>query len=1052
MKGQLFSPDRSSSAAAATDADVSMDDSNASIMSGVTTESVTIGSPPLTQRKTRNTIGLRSVVGATFPSPASNNDGVGGVSLRSRLFDDEVDLTVNHDRHGLAQGHTHENKVNRLSHLDRKPSMILKPLDLNKEFTESADPPMHSSQFSSNPNTTTSTSTFATSTSPLNRGCNNNNNNNNPSSLTPHRPRNGSMALRKRQAEQPDLYGRDWACRSSAKDDDAFSATESPVDMYTSPQISPCTPGLRNNSSNSSSKSTHHPMSVQRSPFYQHYQQLQGGRQQQQQLQCHKSPSHFQTMDGRTVQSKNPFSPMIFDDNPTPTISKPLALSKFLPAQCKNGQGETLELNHPLLLTTDSLNDNAAAAGRKSHLVLRHRLQKRESSPSNNLVCKKIDSTSNNIAITNNMGLGMVGLMPPTSGGVGLGLPLDRGNTLVNNTNANPNDNNNNNNDQCTRSGYLETNGLYSSTLSPINEDIANTALIKTNPSTHSAVGNDHDHDHPITLPRDSDADTIINTEGKCVEAPPEQKDFCTSIHKVRRRSKGDDVVAAAAQGESSWKRNDMYVKTNANNHDNDRNNNNNYNMNTNSDYGFYNVPKKNFYYNNRQHRMGMNHNDDNISPTDVLNFPQFRASPSNTSTVPPAPSKPVRRPATWRYTPIRKVNGPPRTPMPSIRPSRSYEFEGEVNTMNGFRNGVDGEDSSDDDDNNVGNQTNNAHRRRRRRPKSGTNIDHRSLSPGAGAVDNTLPPPSRFYSDFDVIAELGSGSFGNVVKALSRLDGCMYAIKVAHRVAKGNSDRDRMLKEVYALSALSDQSDTATFHIVRYHQAWMEEQRLYIQTELCTTTLEAAMQQAAPGQLEISTRFKCLREISLALEFIHRNGMVHLDIKPENIFLKNDLFKLGDFGLVSTVSSHDVEEGDSRYMSMELLSGDHKDLTKSDIFSLGIAVYEICLASAKMLPSNGSEWQSLRAGDIVLPPNTTDELFQIIKKMMHPTYQERPCASDLLKLPGLLSEEQKLLFTERKKVLQANQALEAQSKKMTMFPPIPKPRGLVRRNTWSAF
>ena len=70
----------------------------------------------------------------------------------------------------------------------------------------------------------------------------------------------------------------------------------------------------------------------------------------------------------------------------------------------------------------------------------------------------------------------------------------------------------------------------------------------------------------------------------------------------------------------------------------------------------------------------------------------------------------------------------------------------------------------------------------------------------------------------------------------------------------------------------------------------------------------------------------------------------------------------------------------------------------------------------------------------------------------MSPTYRERPSASDLLKLPELLSDEQKMLFREREKVVQANQALAAQSKKMTLFPPMPKPGGLVRRNTWSAF
>jgi len=57
--------------------------------------------------------------------------------------------------------------------------------------------------------------------------------------------------------------------------------------------------------------------------------------------------------------------------------------------------------------------------------------------------------------------------------------------------------------------------------------------------------------------------------------------------------------------------------------------------------------------------------------------------------------------------------------------------------------------------------------------------------------------PKSRFFQDFDIIGELGTGSFGTVFKCLSRLDGCMYAVKAAKRKAKGNADRDRMLKEV---------------------------------------------------------------------------------------------------------------------------------------------------------------------------------------------------------------------------------------------------------------
>jgi serine/threonine protein kinase len=85
---------------------------------------------------------------------------------------------------------------------------------------------------------------------------------------------------------------------------------------------------------------------------------------------------------------------------------------------------------------------------------------------------------------------------------------------------------------------------------------------------------------------------------------------------------------------------------------------------------------------------------------------------------------------------------------------------------------------------------------------------------------------------------------------------------------------------------------------------------------------------------LDEKQRYKLLREMLLALDLVHKSGMIHLDIKPENIFIKNGQYKLGDFGLVSTIESHDdVEEGDSRYMSMELLSGELDDLTKVSKF-----------------------------------------------------------------------------------------------------------------------
>jgi wee1-like protein kinase len=227
-----------------------------------------------------------------------------------------------------------------------------------------------------------------------------------------------------------------------------------------------------------------------------------------------------------------------------------------------------------------------------------------------------------------------------------------------------------------------------------------------------------------------------------------------------------------------------------------------------------------------------------------------------------------------------------------------------------------------------------------------------------------------------------------------------------------------------------------------------MEDDRLYIQTELCTGTLADENERS---RLPEQRRYKLLREMLLALDFIHRNGMVHLDIKPQNILVKNDQYKLGDFGLVTKSSAlNDAEEGDSRYMSMEVLSGDSTDLTKSDIFSLGATLYELCLG--RPLPMNGDEWQELRAGRLAPLVGASPDLASIVHQMMNPIAELRPTADELLKHPQLLSEEQKALVMERSKVANAKLQLAAQAQQLAYGGGLlAAPRkGLVRANTWN--
>jgi len=198
---------------------------------------------------------------------------------------------------------------------------------------------------------------------------------------------------------------------------------------------------------------------------------------------------------------------------------------------------------------------------------------------------------------------------------------------------------------------------------------------------------------------------------------------------------------------------------------------------------------------------------------------------------------------------------------------------------------------------------------------------------------NSTFPSHSRFNSDFQCLSILGTGSSAIVYKVLSRLDGCLYAVKMLKTPIKGEAIRSSTLREIHALSSLSNRSDIGSLYIVRYHQAWIEDSRVFFQTELCEISLRQKFQHIQENSSSVMNEnwvCKVFYDISLALEFIHRQGIVHLDIKPENVFLKDDKYKLGDFGLASKAGGRAADEGDSRYLPMEMLSDDENiDLTK---------------------------------------------------------------------------------------------------------------------------
>ncbi|CAM9176284.1 unnamed protein product [Lampetra fluviatilis] len=287
----------------------------------------------------------------------------------------------------------------------------------------------------------------------------------------------------------------------------------------------------------------------------------------------------------------------------------------------------------------------------------------------------------------------------------------------------------------------------------------------------------------------------------------------------------------------------------------------------------------------------------------------------------------------------------------------------------------------------------------------------------------------SRYASEFHEVSRIGAGHFGSVFKCVKRLDGCLYAIKRSLRPLAGSVDEQSALREVYAHAVLGQHP-----HVVRYYSAWAEDDHMIIQNEYCNGgSLQGAVSEGAgEGRSFTEQQLReLLLQVARGLKYIHASSLVHMDIKPSNIFIARRVmspnpaeardegddedvasstsvvYKIGDLGHVTLTSDPQVEEGDSRFLALEVLQEDYRHLPKADVFSLALTV--AVAAGAGPLPANGSEWQRIRQGALPsLPRALAGGLQQLLESMLSPDPVSRPSSACLCRHTELLPPERR--------------------------------------------
>jgi len=238
----------------------------------------------------------------------------------------------------------------------------------------------------------------------------------------------------------------------------------------------------------------------------------------------------------------------------------------------------------------------------------------------------------------------------------------------------------------------------------------------------------------------------------------------------------------------------------------------------------------------------------------------------------------------------------------------------------------------------------------------------------------------------FTIRGKLGDGATSSVYLACGADPNERLAVKVMTMGSVTDDSIDRFLREMQVLEKLDHPRIPRILEPGEANGSLFFTMR-YIDGE----TLRTRMRKM--GRLAVRDALMIARDIGGALDHAHGRGVVHRDVKPENIFLAAEGAYLIDFGLAITSdiesSGSGTVAGTPEYMSPEQASRDRMEGWRSDFFSLGCVFYEMLAGKTPFHGGSARETMKRRQGATApdvrdVRPDVPEEISVIIKRTLN--------------------------------------------------------------------